>query len=1311
MTSSATMLTIAAINCRGVRGRVDKINEFLNKERGVSVMVLSETWLKEGDSAPRFEGCEVVVDERGVVSAGASRASGGLIVLTRMGLNVKVHRSSRDVAVLSVGEVRVIGCYFRPYHSEENETGSVKDKVFREHWETLEGEVALHGNTVIVGDFNAHGLQADTVNYPRGGFLKKRLGQVVERVTPKQGKWTTFNLQGGKGINDHVFVALGNPLQVEAIVHEKESLGGSDHRLITLTVELPQLLEVPEGILRWDLKAVDKMKDKIQEELLRSNPDQDLQALEERVSGWARDGMSVPFDSRQEIINEGWALLKRWLQEALLKHVRKKKSLPSYRKDFLTPEMLRIRGEWKRAEALAQEATLRGEAKETLQRLWRVVGDHAQWWSKRLKKRRVAVFTKVVDSMFKSPGNFQKMVSCLKKKESRGQGKCRLDTDNMSDHAAYFSSTFGAPPTGNAQLVDSALLLRTDPLLTQPCHVPAPVGDEDVDELSKVIREMPNNKAAGSDDIPGELWKVLAPLTEGMSTLARFFHLCEAVGVTPDEWKLARVVPVYKNKGDPSHISNYRPIALTQVIRRIFEKYFIMRKLADIVDKLAHTQGGFRPHRSTMDQVVILHELLCRLVRSVVIFLDIKAAYDTVDRRLLWTRMARDFKVPESTITRLRDMFDFNVIVLVIKGKESEVIPLKRGLLQGSSISPLLFNIFINELLIDLQKLPKIPLGGALWNHLFFADDGALVATNNADANKLVDKAHDWGNENGIAYAIPKCKFIATHGEWSIKMDGVPLLQVPDYKYLGIHMAPRGINFPKSLHERAEACLQMVRWMGNKGMNTSGWRLSQSITVYKSFLRSMMEYGLCLKVLLKKDVHILQKVQNAALRYMLSANKSTSIGALHIVTEIEPLASRNVEINARFFNSLLHGEKKDLPAGQLVKTLNQSKGPKASLVQTFKSSSPWIEEVGSGKLPSLPDLKKLRTVDLCKYQTSCRDAASGHLLPPRGPHKNNLLKWAYKIPRNLVKELYCFKLAKFPRQECIKCKGVFTVEHLFKCGSLEASLRELTITHDIKPLTGKGSATLHELLRRLDAWRRPPIELYCHIGEALLDAKSKTLATQIIRKEEEDFSDDDRPEDPYNILIEETLGIIPKIQQAKPKPKPRRDPAAAPEGDSTKTVDWIRGEDLRTVAPAAEKTLGIIPNTEQPETAPSTEEAWADIPIPLVIWYHHYHSTWLPSMRNLLILQFLQKGILPQGEDVFDEYFRHNQQDTIWSTADGVEAFKKWITPFRKWLMPRWEYDLECKYWRTLYRMWKIPPSLIPEDGMVLMRHAPRHVL
>jgi hypothetical protein len=337
-----------------VRGRVDKINEFLRRMREVSVMILSETWLREGDIAPRFEGCEIVVDERGVVSSGASRASGGLLVIGRRGLNIKVHSSSREIAVVSVGDVRIIGCYFRPYCSDDNEKGKVKDKAFREGWEALEGEAVLHAQTVIVGDFNAHGLQGDLVNYPRGRFVKTRVGKVLDRVTPKEGRWTTFNHQG-KGINDHAFVSLDNPLQVEVIVHENESLGGSDHRLLTLTVELPQPLELEEGILRWNLKAVEKAKDKIQEELLRSNPIQGIQALEARTEGWASEGRDIPLQERAAAIDEGWVIIKRWLQEALLKYTQKEETQPTYRKDFLTPEMLRFRERWKRAEHEAQE--------------------------------------------------------------------------------------------------------------------------------------------------------------------------------------------------------------------------------------------------------------------------------------------------------------------------------------------------------------------------------------------------------------------------------------------------------------------------------------------------------------------------------------------------------------------------------------------------------------------------------------------------------------------------------------------------------------------------------------------------------------------------------------------------------------------------------------------------------------------------------------------------------------------------------------------------------------------------------------------
>jgi hypothetical protein len=1279
MMTSCKQVRIAAINCRGVKGRVDKINEFVRREKEIGIIVLSETWLRVGEEAPRFAEFEVVIDERGVIGEGASRASGGLLIIARVGMKITRGSSNREMAIVSVGDINIIGCYFKPYNSENNEVGRNKDKQFRDQWEILEGEVALKPETIIVGDFNAHGLQGDPLNYPRGKFVKNKLGNVLDRVEPKIGKWTTFTLQGGKGINDHVFVAKGNPLQVEVIVHENESLGGSDHRLLTITANLIKPLDNTEPRLRWDFKNIGRLKGEIQEELLARNPYQAIEDMYKTVRGWVEDREIVSRENRTKLLDEGWNTIKNWIEETVLKFTQRKQVRPNYRKDFLTPEMLKHREKWKLAETTAQQATLQGAEKDELKRLWREVGDHAQWWTKRIKRRRINVFTKVVDSMYKTPGTFQKMVSCLKKRESRLGGKCRLDTDKMSVHASYFVSTFGANPTGNEDEIDTPLLHRTDPCGSYTCAAPAPNAKTSIASLSKIIRDMPNNKAAGSDEIPGEIWKLLAPLEICIETIAKFFNICDAISTTPTEWKVARVIPVFKNKGDPSMIANYRPIALTQVIRRIFEKQFIQRKLADIPEKLAHTQGGFRTNRSTLDQVTILHEILCRIPTSVVTFLDIKAAYDTVDRRLLWTRMAHDFLVPEQTIGLLRDLFDLNIVILVIKGEDSEDISLKRGLLQGSSISPLLFNIFINELLIELQKLPKIHMGGSLWNHLFFADDGALIATNNKDANILSSKAHTWGQDNGISFAIEKCKYIATLGSpWTIKMNDVPLERVNDYKYLGIYITPMGINFDKSLQARADTCLQMVNWIGNKGMNTSGWRLQQSITVYKSFLRPMMEYGLCLKILNKKQTAIIQKVQNVALRRMLNGNKSTSIGAMHIVTEIEPMALRNIEIHARFFDSILNGTKKDLPAGQFIQNLYLSKGPRQSLIQDFKSSSPWVADVYHNRLPSVPKLKRLRTQDLCKYQAGLRDATSEKLLPPQGPRKNNLMKWAYLIPRPLLKEIYCFKLGKIPRQECIQCKGTFTAEHLFSCGELQKTLTELTIVYNLKILQGKGAAMLHDLFRRLDGMSKPRMEIYCSIGEALIKAKVLTLSTQFGDKDD-DFSDDDRPEDPYNVLIQQALGDQPIAQRTKPILKANTAKRNTEEtGNIQEPEEEIKKEPVIT---EPEEEIKKEPVIEEPEATIKEEPGIARTTVPtedpiesLRLYYAVFWRDFTKQERNTreaIIVSFIKEDPAHRLQ-LFTNFYSQGRAKTVWTTQGGVRAASEWIAAFLNWISPRW---------------------------------------
>jgi hypothetical protein len=91
----------------------------------------------------------------------------------------------------------------------------------------------------------------------------------------------------------------------------------------------------------------------------------------------------------------------------------------------------------------------------------------------------------------------------------------------------------------------------------------------------------------------------------------------------------------------------------------------------------------------------------CRIPNAVVIFLDLKAAYDTVPREVLWSQFPRTDD-QHSLICLLRALFDSNAAQLVVGGQRSDDISATRGLLQGSSLSPVLFNLFIDSLVEEI---------------------------------------------------------------------------------------------------------------------------------------------------------------------------------------------------------------------------------------------------------------------------------------------------------------------------------------------------------------------------------------------------------------------------------------------------------------------------------------------------------------------------------------------------------------------------------------------------------------------------------
>jgi hypothetical protein len=240
------------------------------------------------------------------------------------------------------------------------------------------------------------------------------------------------------------------------------------------------------------------------------------------------------------------------------------------------------------------------------------------------------------------------------------------------------------------------------------------------DTVQNIIAGLRLGTASGVDGLPAEFLRYAPDSADILSIL---LNKISAQGKIPDEWRTAAIVPVYKGKGDRLSAASYRPIALTVLCRRIYEKC-LLAELEDHVNKLSHWQGGFRSKRSALMQVFALNEIITEQKSPPhCIALDIKTAYDKVNRPFLWERM-QQLGINQSTISRLKDLFDNNSSILLINGQASEKIRNESGLLQGSSLSPILFNFFIDPLVQELN----CPTHGGTRKALAFADDLILIA-------------------------------------------------------------------------------------------------------------------------------------------------------------------------------------------------------------------------------------------------------------------------------------------------------------------------------------------------------------------------------------------------------------------------------------------------------------------------------------------------------------------------------------------------------------------------------------------------------
>ena len=379
---------------------------------------------------------------------------------------------------------------------------------------------------------------------------------------------------------------------------------------------------------------------------------------------------------------------------------------------------------------------------------------------------------------------------------------------------------------------------------------------------------MENNKATGPHSIPIEILKLVKfslsyPLKE-------IINMSFATGIYPDRLKIAKVIPIFKNKGDQLLVSNYRPISLLSNINKIFEKLIYSRVFSflNMHNCIYELQFGFRAKHSTNHALLSLTEMIRHALDNsnfaCGIFIDLQKAFDTVSHDILLKKLEH-YGIRGIANNWFKSYLSNRQQFVSINGFKSRHQGMEYGVPQGSVLGPLLFLVYIN----DLHKAVKY----STVHH--FADDTNLLVTNKnleivqKRLNHDLKHLSNWLRANKISLNASKTELIIfrdprkkIHHETKIKINGKKIIPSKFVKYLGIYI-DSNLNWKTHQAEissrisRANGMLCKIRHLVN---------FETLKMIYFGIFSSILMYGSQIWGQQNDVVKKLQVLQNKALR-------------------------------------------------------------------------------------------------------------------------------------------------------------------------------------------------------------------------------------------------------------------------------------------------------------------------------------------------------------------------------------------------------------------------------------------------------------
>ena len=227
-------------------------------------------------------------------------------------------------------------------------------------------------------------------------------------------------------------------------------------------------------------------------------------------------------------------------------------------------------------------------------------------------------------------------------------------------------------------------------------------------ELENACGKLKPGKACGIDDICNEM--IISLVSIHPNIVLKLFNGVLHSGKMIPEWVVGLIVPIHK-KGPRLETSNYRGITLMSCLGKLFLSILNTRLLQFTNNNniLADNQLGFVAGNRTSDAHIIINNLVTKICHNqnskiYSCFVDFKKAFDSIPRDLLLKKLI-NFGIKGKFFNILRNIYTSDKACIKLNNSRSDPFDLNLGVRQGCILSPLLFNIFLCDLIKQFQTL------------------------------------------------------------------------------------------------------------------------------------------------------------------------------------------------------------------------------------------------------------------------------------------------------------------------------------------------------------------------------------------------------------------------------------------------------------------------------------------------------------------------------------------------------------------------------------------------------------------------------